>query len=251
MNDKTERFRALHRPGDPLVLFNVWDAGSAKTVARAGARALGTGSWLVAAALGYEDGEQVPRDLLIEVVGRIVRATDLPVTVDLESGFGDTPDAVAATVRLAAEAGAVGCNLEDSFPPDGALRPVGDAAARLAAAKRAGNAVCPGFFVNARTDVFFQPSPERTDSPMAEVLTRIRAYAEAGADGLFVPGLADLAAIRDIVALSSLPLNVMRGADSSSVREFADVGAARISHGPHPYRLAMKALETAAAALYR
>lgn len=128
-NEKGAYFRSLHRAGHPLALFNVWDAGSARTAADAGAVALATGSWSVAAANGFGDGEQMPRALMMEVLERITRATDLPVTVDLESGYGERPEDVAETIALSIKAGAIGCNLEDSFPATGELRDVDAAAA--------------------------------------------------------------------------------------------------------------------------
>jgi Phosphoenolpyruvate phosphomutase len=128
---KAETFRSLHVSGRPLVLFNIWDAGSAKVVASQGARALATGSWSVAAANGFADGERVPLDLAIDNLARIVKANDLPVTVDLESGYGETAGEVAQSVARAIEAGAVGCNLEDSFPRDGSLREIGEQAEEL------------------------------------------------------------------------------------------------------------------------
>src|SRR5258708_6285145 len=119
---KAETFRSLHVPGRPFVLFNVWDAGTAKAVASAGAHALATGSWSVAAANGFADGEQLPLDLAIDNLARIVKATDLPVSVDLESGYGKTANEVGQSIARAIQAGAIGCNLEDSFPRDGSLR---------------------------------------------------------------------------------------------------------------------------------
>src|SRR5580704_15767189 len=128
---KAEQFRALHIPGQPLVLFNIWDAGSAKAVATGGAKALATGSWSVANANGFADGERIPLVLAIDNLRRIVGATELPVTIDLESGYGDASDAVGETVVLAIDAGAVGCNLEDRFPADGKLRTTADQANRI------------------------------------------------------------------------------------------------------------------------
>src|SRR5260370_676885 len=127
---KAERFRGLHIPGKPLVLFNIWDAGSAKAVATSGAKAIATGSWSVANANGFADGERVPLALAIANLRRIVCTTDLPVTVDLESGYGDAPTVVGETIALAIDAGAVGCNLEDSFPENGNLRKTNDQAER-------------------------------------------------------------------------------------------------------------------------
>jgi 2-methylisocitrate lyase-like PEP mutase family enzyme len=119
---RAKRFRELHVPGEPLVLFNIWDAGSAKAVAEAGAMALATSSWAVSEASGYSDGEHTPLAFAIDNLRRITDATELPVTVDLESGYGDTPRKVGETIALAIKAGAIGCNLEDSFPENGSLR---------------------------------------------------------------------------------------------------------------------------------
>lgn len=243
---KAALFRALHRRAAPLVLFNIWDVGSARAVAAAGARALATGSWSVAKANGFEDGEGIPRALALYNLRRIVGATDLPVTIDLESGYGDTPDAVAETVALAQEAGAIGCNLEDRDSATGRLRAVADQAARLAAARKAAG---PDFFINARTDVFFpRPEAAEDDAVIEAVLERAQAYRAAGADGLFVPGLADLALIARLAEASPLPLNIMAGAGTPPLHLLAERGVARISHGPGPYLLAMKALEEAARA---
>ena len=156
---KTERFRGLHIPGKPLVLFNIWDAGSAKAVASGGAKAIATGSWSVANANGFADGERTPLALAIDNLRRIVGATQLPVTVDLESGYGDTPEAVGETVILAIDAGAVGCNLEDSFPANGKLRDTVDQSYRIRRARQVADAANIRFFLNARTDIFFPTAP--------------------------------------------------------------------------------------------
>ncbi|NTY39217.1 isocitrate lyase/PEP mutase family protein [Burkholderia diffusa] len=242
-NEKGAYFRSLHRAGQPLALFNVWDAGSARTAADAGAVALATGSWSVAAANGFVDGEQMPRALLMEVLERITRATNLPVTVDLESGYGERPEDVAETIALSIEAGAVGCNLEDSFPATGELRDVEAAVARLAAARQAADRAGADYFINARTDVFFKaPADTHDERLLDETLARARAYAAAGADGLFVPGLRSPVLIRKLTAASPLPVNVMRVAETPTLAELADYGVARISHGPYPYLQAMKTL---------
>jgi 2-methylisocitrate lyase-like PEP mutase family enzyme len=244
---KAEQFRGLHIPGKPLVLFNIWDAGSARAVARAGAKAIATGSWSVANANGFADGEHIPFAFAIDNLRRIVAATDLPVTIDLESGYGDTSEAVGETVRLAIEAGAVGCNLEDSFPANGKLRETVDQVDRIRRARQAADAANIRFFINARTDIFFQRPPEQHDDVMvAEAIDRGRAYAEAGADGLFAPGLADITLIARLADVSPLPLNIMVGDATPPVRALAEHGVARVSHGPRPYLMVMKALEEAA-----
>jgi 2-methylisocitrate lyase-like PEP mutase family enzyme len=246
---KADSFRSLHTPGDPLVLFNIWDAGSAKAVAAAGARAIATGSWSVAAANGFADGEGTPLDLVIDNLVRIVGATDLPVTVDLESGYGETADAVEHTVARAIAAGAVGCNLEDSFPQDGSLRDADAQAERIARARKAAGDASVPLFINARTDVFFQKPAEAHDEAMVRAtLDRARIFAQAGADGLFVPGLVDAALIARLVKASPLPVNIMVEADTPAVLRLAELGVARVSHGPGPYLAMMKQLDEAARA---
>jgi 2-methylisocitrate lyase-like PEP mutase family enzyme len=233
-----EAFRALHVPGTPLVLYNVWDAGSAKAVAASGASAIATSSWSVAASHGYVDGERVPLALAVDNLRRIVCATDLPVTVDLEGGYDD----VAETIGLSIDAGAVGCNLEDSVPSDGRLRDAAEQCARLRIARRTADATLPRFFLNARTDVFLSPD----DAAIAEAIARTRAYADAGADGIFVPGLDDLDVIAQLIEQSPLPVNIMVADGTPPVPELAARGVARVSHGPRPYLLAMRALGDAA-----
>ncbi len=246
---KARTFRSLHIPGRPLVLFNVWDAGGAKAVAAGGARALATGSWSVAAAHGFADGEQMPLDLCLSNLQRIVGVTDLPVTIDLESGYGADATAVGETVLHALLAGAVGCNIEDSFPESGSLREASDQAARLKAARAAADAVGIPAFLNARTDVFFRVRRDQHDDGMVEVtLERGRIYAEAGADGLFVPGLADERLIGRLVEGSPLPVNIMAGGSTPPAARLAELGVSRISYGLGPYLLAMRALENAAKA---
>jgi 2-methylisocitrate lyase-like PEP mutase family enzyme len=246
---KAGQFRELHIPGKPLVLFNIWDAGSARAVAAGGARAIATGSWSVAHANGFADGERVPLGLVTENLCRIVGATELPVTIDLESGYGDAPEGVAETVGLAIAAGAVGCNLEDSFPANGKLRETVDQAARLRRARQTADAANVPFFINARTDVFFQLPPEQHDDAMiVEAIKRTRAYADAGADGIFAPGLVDIVLIARLARASPLPLNIMAGDGTPPLTVLAEHGVARVSHGPRPYLMAMKALEEAARA---
>jgi 2-methylisocitrate lyase-like PEP mutase family enzyme len=246
-NEKAERFQALHIPGQPLMLFNIWDAGSAKTVAAIGVNAIATGSWSVANALGFADGEKTPLDLVIENLARIVQVVDLPVTIDLESGYGAVPEEVERTVTRSIQAGAIGCNLEDSFPSNGELRSVVEQAKRIESARKSADSAKLAYFINARTDVFFQASVSK-DNPrmMTEVLKRAQAYADAGASGMFVPGLADEELIAQLVAGSPLPINIMVDAKTPPLATLTQLGVARVSQGPNPYLLAMNALQEAA-----
>ncbi|HOX72043.1 MAG TPA: isocitrate lyase/phosphoenolpyruvate mutase family protein [Dokdonella sp.] len=246
-----EQFRLLHVRGKPLVLFNAWDAGSARAVAAGGAKAIALGSWSVAAAHGYEDGERVPFDFVIDNLKRIVGSVELPVSIDLESGYGETPADVGRSVARVIEAGAIGCNLEDSFPQDGSLREPADGARRIARARVAAESAGIPFFINARTDDFMQTPRANHDLALLRAsLERGRAYADAGADGLFIPGLVDPGLIERAAKESPLPLNIMKSAPAPTFEQLAALGVARISHGPGPYRTAMSNLTEACRAIY-
>ena len=238
-----ELFRGLHVKGDPLVLYNLWDAGSAKAVAGAGARALATGSWSVAAAQGYDDGESLPLDLLLTLVGRIAATVPLPLSVDFEGAYAVEPEAVAANVGRVLAAGAVGINFEDGVPGGDEIHPLSLQVQRVAAARSAGD-----FFLNARTDIFLKAPPQTHAGLVGEALDRGHAYAEAGADGFFVPGLADRDLLARVCAACPLPVNVMMTEALGPVATLAATGVARISFGPTPYRLTMADLAARARA---
>lgn len=245
---KAQTFKKLHVPGNPVILFNIWDAGTAKAVAASGAKALATGSWSVAAAHGFEDGEHMPFDLALANLERITSATDLPVTIDLESGYGANPEEVGASVARAVQAGAIGCNIEDSSRETGPLRAISEQAARLKGARHAADRLGVPAFLNARADVFLIAPSDAHEGLVAEALERGRAYADAGADGFFVPGLVNEILIARVIDGSPLPVNIMASASAPSAARLAELGVARISHGPGPYRMMMKALENAARA---
>ena len=235
--DKVERFRALHVPGDPLVLFNVWDAGSARVVAEAGAQAIATGSYGVAESLGFHDGETVPLDLVLVNLERILSVTDLPVSIDMESGYGHSPSEVGASMARARNAGAAGVNMEDRLPGETALVPIAEQSQRLAAA------AATGLFINARCDAFRgRDVATEGKALVAETLERARAYADAGAHGLFVPFLADAGCIAAICEDSPLPVNILWSPACGDRAALADLGVARISHGHQPWAAAMAML---------
>lgn len=234
---KARQFRELHRPGDPVILYNIWDAGSAAAVARSGAKAIATGSWSVAAAQGHVDGEDLPLDELLTIVGRIVDSVELPVTVDFEGGYAPDPETVAQNVQRLLRLGAVGLNFEDQVVKGPGLHDIDDQMARLRAVRRAADELGIPAFVNARTDVFLKAAPDADPGGLlAEALARGAAYAEAGADGFFVPGLTDGELIGQICARIALPVNVMAPCDPQKVPALAKLGVARISFGPAPYR---------------
>lgn len=237
LREKAERLRQLHRTGRPLILPNAWDAGSAVVFAAAGYPALATSSAGIAFAAGHPDGERMPRDAMIAAVGRIAARVAVPVSADMEAGYGATPEDVADTVRGVVAAGAVGINLEDGLD-GGGLRDPADMLARLRAARAAADAAGVPLFLNARTDVFWQQiGPE--DQRLALAVERLRAYRDAGADGLFVPGRMDLPTIRALAAATDLPLNILGGAGMPSIPELASAGVARVTVGSGPMRAAM------------
>ncbi len=244
---RAHEFHRLHIPGAPLVIFNAWDPGSAHAVAAAGARAIGTGSWSVAAAHGYPDGQKLPLDLAIANLERIVRAVDLPVSIDLEAGYGARPEDVDRSVTRAVQAGAVGINLEDGITDETGIYGIDDQVARIRAARAAADRLSVPLFINARTDFFLQAGPEAHDAALVlAVRQRAAAYAMAGASGLFVPGIFKPEQVREVCGATALPVNVMMMASLPPPAELAQLGVARISHGPGPYRDAMKFVEQAA-----
>ncbi|RVV96710.1 isocitrate lyase/phosphoenolpyruvate mutase family protein [Mesobaculum littorinae] len=233
--DKAELFHRLHVPNDPLVLYNIWDAGSAKAVVRAGTKAVATGSWSVAAAQGYEDGEELPLEDALAVVSRIVQSVDCPVTVDFEGGYAADPDTVGRNVRRLLALGVIGLNFEDQVVNAPGLYSIEDQVERLRAVRAAADSLGVPVFLNARTDVFLKAAHDADHADLvADALARAAAYAETGADGFFVPGLTNKTLIRKICETVSLPVNVMV-ADSSGSGDLASLGVSRISFGPHPY----------------
>jgi 2-methylisocitrate lyase-like PEP mutase family enzyme len=248
LNLKREAFAAMHRPGNPVLLYNIWDVSSAKAVAGAGARAIATGSHGLAEAQGFEDGEKIPFNLFLDVVRRIVAAVDLPVTADFEGGFAVDAARVADHSRYLAETGAVGCNFEDQEIGGPGLHPIKEQAARIAAVAES------GLWVNARTDLFLRKliagENPNDRSLVSEALERAAAYAEAGAGSFFVPGVSDPELIAEICAASPLPVNVIKP-DAVDIPTLAQAGVARISWGPRPWRWAMERLAADAREVYR
>lgn len=244
---RADEFRRLHVPGNPVIIFNAWDAGSAHAIAQAGARAIGTGSWSVAAAHGFPDGERMPLELAIANLERIVRAVDLPVSIDLEAGYGPRPESVAHSVTLSIRAGAIGINLEDGLADEHAIRDIANQVARIRAARAAAEQLSVPLFINARTDLFLQADRSRhDDSLVVAVKERAAAYEAAGASGLFVPGIVDAGQIREVCGSTPLPVNVMMLPSLPRRAELARLGVARISYGPGPYRTAMSFVERTA-----
>ena len=242
-NEKAARFRALHDGPGAFVIPNPWDVGSACLLAGLGFQALATSSAASATALGRRDG-RLTREEALAHARSIVDATDLPVSADLEKGFGDRPEVVAETIRFAAEVGLVGCTIEDATGnPDSPLYDVGLAVERIAAAAQAARALPFPFMLTARAHNFLYADPSLEDT-----ISRLQAYEKAGADVLFAPGLPDLAAVGAVCAAVAKPVNFMVGikGKSFSVGELAAAGVRRISLATSLYRAAMTGLLDAA-----
>ena len=242
MASKYETFAALHVPGDPVILYNIWDVGSALAVIAAGAKALATGSHPVADANGFPDGQKVPLDFALANAKRIIDAVELPLTVDFESAYSTDPEEGAANVARLKGTGAVGCNFEDQVIGGEGLHPLDLQVRRIESIRRA---VGAEFFINARTDLFLK-TQTYDDALIDQVVERGKAFADAGASGFFVPRLADPAQIERVVREVPLPLNVIAFPGAPDKKVWGEAGVARISHGPFPHRALMATLETMA-----
>ncbi|MEV8213709.1 isocitrate lyase/phosphoenolpyruvate mutase family protein [Leifsonia sp. NPDC077715] len=245
MTDITARgaeLRRLHDAPELLQVVNVWDAISARVIADLpDTRALATASHSIAATLGYEDGEKIPLDLMLDMIGRIVNATNLPVSADLEGGYGDTGE----TIRRAIGVGVVGANLEDR------MRPFDDAVASVRAAIAAADAEGVPFALNARTDVFVRNAFPTDEEKIEEAVRRGRAFLDEGATCVFVPGKLDERTVQRLVGgLGERRLSVIAVPGSLSPARLQELGVARVSYGPWTQRVALTALRNSALELY-
>lgn len=238
MATKFETFAALHVPGDPVILYNIWDPGSAQAVAAAGAKALATGSHPVGDASGFGDAQHVPLDYVFDNSRRIVSTVDLPLTVDFESAYSTDPDEGAGNVARLKATGAVGCNFEDQVIGGEGLHPIDLQVRRIGAIR---GAVGDDFYINARTDLFLK-TQTYDDALVGQAIERGKAFADAGASGFFVPRLSDPRQIERVVREVPLPLNVIAFPGAPDKKVWADAGVARISHGPFPHRALMAKL---------
>jgi 2-methylisocitrate lyase-like PEP mutase family enzyme len=239
LNAKAEAFRAMHKPDPILVLPNAWDAATARVFEKAGARAIATTSAGVAFALGYPDGQKVPRDLMVEAVARIARVVKIPVTFDMEAGYGPAPKNVAETAEAVIRAGGVGFNLEDSTnDPAKPLLEIEEQLERIRAAREAADRAGVRVVINARTDVYIAQVGEPAGR-MREAVRRANAYREAGGDCIFVPGLTDLATLAELVRQIPAPINVLTTVGCPSVRDLQKIGVARVTVGSGIMRAAL------------
>lgn len=243
---KAEAFRAMHSGGEVLLLPNVWDVASARTIEQAGFPAIATTSAGIAFAMGYPDGEKIPREEMLAAVSRIACAVKVPVTADVEAAYGDRPEDAAWTALAVIEAGAVGMNLEDAT--EDSKRPLVDLSLQLEkirAIRETARRSQVALVLNARTDVYLlQVGEEKTRYDQA--VRRLRAFRDTGADCVFVPGLRDAATIGRLVSDLQCPVNILGGPGTPSVPELRKLGVARVSLGSGPMRAALGLLRRVA-----
>jgi len=242
LTQKAQSFADLHTAPEILRVVNIWDVVSARAVAvLPETKALATAGHSIAATFGYEDGEKIPVELMLDMVKRIVAAVDVPVTADLDSGFGNPGE----TTRRAIGVGVVGANVEDR------VKPFAEAMAAVEAVIAAGEAEGVPFVLNARTDVFLKGGDRPLDDKIADAVQRGRAFLEAGATSVFVPGLLDADTTRRLVeGLGELKLSVIGVPGALTAAEYEALGVARISYGPQTQRVALTALQDLAIDLY-
>jgi 2-methylisocitrate lyase-like PEP mutase family enzyme len=231
--EKAIQFLQLHRGPSVLILPNVWDVASARIIEAAGFPALATSSAGVAFSLGYPDGQHISREEMIARVARIVRAVDVPVSADVEAGYGSSPQDVATTAREMIQAGAVGMNLEDAV--DDQLLELSLGIARVKAARTVAAELRVPIVVNARTDVYMLPGGNPEDK-YSEAVRRLNAYCDAGANCVFAPGLKDSDTIGRLVKDLQCPLNILGGPGAPTIPELEKLGVARVSLGSGPMR---------------
>ena len=231
---KANLLKNLHVKGDPLILYNIWDAGSARALQEIGAKAITTSSWSVAAAHGYDDGEKLPFDLALGNIKRIIQNINIPVTIDLEGGYSKTLTQLCDKVKKIIEIGVVGINIEDQIIGSDDLYPLEEQSKRIKAIRQVATQTSIPIFINARTDIFLKKN-HHDESNIENAIQRCFAYAESGANGFFVPGLKETKYIERLCEFSSLPVNIMMLPDMLSPKQLAELGVARISYGPSPY----------------
>jgi 2-methylisocitrate lyase-like PEP mutase family enzyme len=229
LQDKALLFHRLHTGDRVLVLPNAWDAASARIIEEAGAAAIATTSAGVAWSLGAPDGDRLGREQALGLIARIAEAVSVPVTADIESGYASDAKGVAETVEGVIAAGAVGVNLEDAVSTG--LRPMSEQAERVAAARQAADASSVPLYLNARVDTYLLEVGD-PGGRLSETTSRAEAYVEAGADGIFVPGVTDLDTVSALAKAIGKPLNVMAGPGAPTIAELARCGVARVSVGP-------------------
>ncbi len=235
--ERAETFTRLHKKGEPVILYNIWDPGSAAAVADAGAQAIATGSAPVAMAQGYADGQNIPIEVALDNAARIVKSVELPVTLDFEGAYAADLAGIAQNVAQALASGIVGFNFEDQIIGTKELYDTETQAARIATMREACDVAGVPAFINARTDIFLKAHPDTHDEAMLDdAMSRAEAYADSGASGFFAPGLKDEGMIGKLCEATGLPVNIIALPGTPDTPRLAELGVARVSYGPVPYR---------------
>jgi 2-methylisocitrate lyase-like PEP mutase family enzyme len=244
-------FHNLHVKGDPLILYNIWDVGSAKAIEAAGAQALATGSWSVAAASGYKDGEIISLDQVIRNINRIITSTELPVSLDFEGGYTNSNVQLDSNVKKLMATNVAGINFEDQIVGSNDIYSLNVQSERINTIRKQADIMSKPLFINARTDLFLQEKNSGLHTQLInKAIDRSKAYHLAGADGFFAPGLKDADLIQKLCAASPIPVNIMMGSDTPNIQKLKNLGVARISYGPTPYLDLMATLKEKAKSVF-
>ena len=236
--------KALHIKGNPLILFNTWDAGSSKIAEKIGSKVIATSSFAVAASHGYDDGEKLPLTLALDNIQRIVADTTLPVTLDFESGYAKNPDELKNNIVRVIKTGVAGINFEDQAIGTDTLYSIEEQCSRIQAIREIASSMSISLFINARTDIFLKSSAvHHDDNLLQRAIERAISYAQAGANGFFVPGLQDEKLIKKLCDRSPLPINIMVDFEKINPKNLEELGVARISYGLYPYLKMMGMIE--------
>jgi 2-methylisocitrate lyase-like PEP mutase family enzyme len=237
--EKAEALLSLHHDGDLLVLPNIWDPIGARILAAKGYPAIATASAAVSASLGYQDGEKIKRSTLMDLLGRIARSVDVPVTADIESGYGESLSELKLTVQQVLESGVVGVNIEDRLEPGGGLRPIEEQCRRISTLRQIADEEDVHLVINARVDSFVSPSFDAQQA-MEEVETRARAYVAAGADCIYPIGPGDEATVRILREHIESPINILASTTAAPLSVLREIGVNRVSFGPYVFRACVK-----------
>lgn len=238
--EKARAFAALHVKGDPVILYNIWDSGSARAIGGAGAKALATGSAPVAMAQGFADGEKTPLEWVYGIVSQIVANVDLPLSVDFEGAYASDPETITKNVAGLIKAGAIGVNFEDQIIGGEGLYSIEDQLKRIGAVRQAADDSGIPLFINARTDLFLKEADfGKHEALMDEAIARAAAFKDAGADCFFAPLLSDLGLIEKLCGSVELPVNILKKTDNHTKEILGPLGVARISYGGGAYMALM------------
>ncbi len=238
--EKAEALLSLHKDGGLLVLPNIWDPIGARILEAEGYPAVATASAAVSASLGYQDGEKINRSTLIDILGRIARSVDVPVTADIETGYGESLSELELTAQQVIESGVVGVNIEDSMEGDAGLRSIEEQRRRISILREVANRRGVHLVINARVDSFVSSSFVNDQLAMEEAVVRARAYAEAGADCIYPIGPGDEATVRTLRDRIESPINILGGPNAAPLQVLREIGINRVSFGPFVFRSCLR-----------